>query len=280
MQIDNSAANAFRVCPYLYFEQYEAEGTGLEHQPYPDEGVTPLAFGARGHELMEIHYKEMAGMDVPFYPESENAALEMEVQLVMGAYKTHYPVEVFKILDVERTIEVPLPSGRHTYIFKTDLLIQYPDKEVVDIMDHKFQTRTSKSNLPQKWAAKDQASLYLWAAEQYYQRPVGNFYVNAITRPSEKGRIGPTFPDRQKLERTPEQLAIAVRNIEYIADQIEDMRVRFKGVEWPSNKENCYTWGQCEMYLPHTYGWSPEIREQRYQPKTPYLDKAAFRILG
>ncbi len=46
MMIDCSAANEFRTCPLLYWENREAEGTGLEPKAQVNE-VTPLALGSR-----------------------------------------------------------------------------------------------------------------------------------------------------------------------------------------------------------------------------------------
>lgn len=265
--IDNSAANAFRTCPWLYKEQYLTEGTGLQHKPYPGEDYNSLQFGTRMHELEEEHYKK-----VQLYDSSSIEALEIEAQLVMEAYKAHYPEEAFTVVDVENTFRVPLPNSHHFYVGKLDLVIKPdPDVNLVDIMDHKTQQRSSKNNSPVKWAMRDQATLYLWAAAQLYpQFKIGNFWVNILIRPSEKMVKGPSF-DRQKLERTPWQIETAVRDITMVADQIEAFKAKYGDGIWPANRENCYTWGQCEFYQPHLYGWSESIREEKYEPKTPYL---------
>src|SRR6266581_155483 len=98
MLIDNSAANEFRTCPLLYFENRLAEGTGLELKPRLGE-VTPLDLGSRIHELLEEWYKGM--LVLPGYPPSPNEALENEAQMIMAAYRAKYPVENFEIVDVE-----------------------------------------------------------------------------------------------------------------------------------------------------------------------------------
>jgi hypothetical protein len=209
--------------------------------------------------------------DMKLYPSSSDEALEAEAQIMLAGYRTHYPVEDFKVIDVENNFRVQLPGTHHFYLGKIDLTLE-AKRGILDIMDHKTQELTSKSNTPEKWAARDQASLYLWAASQIYpEYKIGNFIVNILIRQSEKGLRSPMFPDRQRLERTEQQLETAVRNIIYVADQIEECRIKFKGKEWPSNKEMCVTWGKCQFYQPHTYGWSEEIRKYKYQEKTPYL---------
>jgi hypothetical protein len=259
----------------LYFEAYERNGKGIELKPFPDkEGYSPLQFGTRGHELMEERYKEMQGNPREPYPSSPIELLELEAQMVMAGYYNKYAHESMNIIDVEKSVCVPL-NADHSFIGKMDLVYQREDMDakVYDILDHKFQSRSAKSNLPQKWAARDQATLYLWAAEQIYGVEIGNFIVNAVTRPSEKGLVPPSYPDRQKLERTEEQKRLAVRDIIYIADQISELRAKYGTKEsWPASRENCYTWGQCEFYAIHTWGTDADvIINEKYQPKTPYL---------
>ena len=270
MNIDNSRANLFRMCPWAYYEAYERNGTGIEIKPLPEkEGYSAMQFGARGHELMHERYAAMKGAPIKAYTPSPIEMLELEAIMVMAGYENKYTDEHLEILDVERTIRVPL-NASHNFIGKMDLV--HLESKLVDIIDHKFQTRTAKSNLPQKWAARDQATLYLWAAYELYNRPVGNFYVNAVTRPSPGGLVPPTYPERQKLERTPEQIRLAVRDLIYIADQIDRMKAEYGNEPWPANRENCYSWGQCEFYLLHTYGVDEGVIATKYRPKTPYLD--------
>lgn len=309
-QIDNSAANAFRRCPFLYFEEYEREGTGLELQPYNVTEVKPLDLGSRVHELLEEHYKALSGHPIAPYPEHANPAVEMEAQVIFPAYLARYPNEEMEIMDVERTFRAPLPEfcpecysmnvdaegakdwagayrclncqlrflpRNHIYTGKIDLT--YRTAEGIFIRDHKTQNRTAKSNLPQKWAARDQASLYLWVAEKIYHEPINRFEVNVLVRPSPKFQEPPIFPERQRLERTPDQINWALRDIVMVADDIAKYKKIFGDSPWPSHKEECYTWGQCEFYLPHTYGWSDAIRREKYQPKTDYLHLAGVPII-
>ena len=272
MDLDNSAANAWRVCPIYYYNSYCKNGKGIELKATPGkETYTPIQFGTRGHELMHERYAAMAGKPIEAFPASENETLELEAMMVMAGYENKYATERLEIIDVERTITVPL-NADHNFIGKMDVTYYREDgSRVIDIMDHKFQARSAKSNDPQKWAARDQATLYLWAAEKLYGTEIGNFFVNQVTRPSEKGLVPPTYPDRQKLERTERQKQMAVRDLIYVADQICEMQVKFGDrEEWPANRENCKTWGLCEFYVPDTYGWSAAV-ELKYQPKTPYL---------
>lgn len=309
MILDNSAASAFRECPFKYFETYLAQGTGLEPKPKLGE-VTPLDLGSRIHELLEEYYQELKDTPIPPYPESPNAALEMEAQLIMSAYRAKYPVENFEIVDVERTFKVALPElcphcyskntelgvggeifaacldcachfnqRRHIYTGKID--ITFRDEPKLSIMDHKSERRRSNSNHPKKWAARDQASLYLWAASKIYPREeIGNFYVNVLKRPSDKMQEGPIFPDRQRLERTPEQIEIAVRDLVFIADEIERYKAIFKDGLWPANREECSSgYGECSFYLPHTFGWSEAILQEKFQVKKEYLKLGGVPII-
>jgi hypothetical protein len=147
------------------------------------------------------------------------------------------------------------------------------------IIDHKTEKRSSKSNLPQKWAAKDQATQYWWAAEKIYAKPINRFIVNVLRRPSPAGREGPEFPERQRVERTDIQIETALRDLVVKGDEIEKYLKIFKDTPWPANRDNCYTWGQCEYYMPHLYGWSDEILRVKYQKKEEYLNLAGVRII-
>lgn len=314
MLIDNSMASAFRSCPLLCWETYFANGTGLEQKSNLNE-VTPLALGSRIHELLEEHYSELKGVPILPYLESPNIALETEAQLIISAYKAKYPVETFLVEDVERTFKVALPElcpacyGKNTewiaedyvvrgyfkckdcakgftpraHIYTGKIDVTFRDEGKLNIMDHKSQKATAASNHPKKWAARDQASLYLWAASRIYpNEEIGNFYVNILQRPKEKKVMeGPVFPERQRLERTSEQIEIAVRDIVFIADEIERYKSLFGNNLWPSNREECTkgTWGDCAFYLPHTFGWSEAILQEKFQVKKEYLKLGGVPII-
>jgi len=265
------------------------------------------------HERLEEHYKGQL-----IYPQHQNDILETESEIMMQAYQARYPEAVLDIVDVERTFKVQLPGlchhcyqgnfggpeyytdgpadenwgrwclnckrwvlcGSHVLIGKIDLVIRNEEGKL-DIWDHKTEKRGAKSNLPQKWGARDQASLYLWAAERIYKEPIGNFYVNVLTRQSEKGQVGPSFPaEQQKLERNQRAIDIAIRDIVVVADEIERYKRIFKDGEWPSNREMCFGWGYCPFYQIHRYGEDPSlIIENRYQAKKEYLQLAGVNII-
>lgn len=300
MQIDNSAVNTFRDCPWKYYETYVK---GIELIP-PGEFYSPLQLGSRVHELLEEHYAD----GIAKYKAHENEKLEAEAQWILSAYKNHYPIESFKVLDVERTFKVALPDycpqcysdnvaivgekwceclkcgkefeqGRHVYTGKIDLFVE-EDGELY-IIDHKTEKRTAKSNLPQKWAARDQATQYWWAAEKVYGKEINRFIVNVLRRPSPAGREGPEFPERQKVERTDIQIETALRDLVVEADTIQRYMEVFKDKPWPAHRENCSPWAnyQCEFYLPHLYGFSEAILQAKYQKKEEYLNLEGVPII-
>ncbi len=313
MEIDNSKASTFRRCAWEYYEQYERNGTGVQPIPPPGEGYSPLVYGARMHERLEEHYTGNIK-----YPPHANDILETESEIMMQAYQARYPEAVLDIVDVERTFKVQLPDycplcyslenvkerekehniwpgpdhlycvecdhgfpkKRHILIGKIDLVVRNIEG-LLDIWDHKTEKRGAKSNLPQKWGARDQASLYLWAAERIYKEPVGNFYVNVLTRQSDKGQVGPSFPaERQKLERNQKAIDIAIRDIVVVADEIERYKKIFKDGEWPANREKCYDWTYCPYYQIHRYGENPDlILEHRFKPKEEYLHLGGIPII-
>jgi PD-(D/E)XK nuclease superfamily len=304
MNIDNSRANAFRTCPWMYYEQFERNGTGVEQIKKADGGYSPLELGSRVHELLEVKYKLQQNQPAPDNAPPANGSLESEAQWILQAYNAYYPNDNWDILDVERTFKIALPNfcpkcyssdcletgdddelcrclncncmylnHRHTAIGKMDVFY----RDLVDgnlyIMDHKTEKRGAKSNLPQKWASRDQASLYLWAAERLYKEPVSNFVVNVLTRPSEAGKVGPSFPERQKLERTPIQIQTAIRDLVIVADDIQRYKRIFGDGPWPANREQCYGWGTCEYYQLHTFGPDVDlILQHKFAPKKEYLN--------
>lgn len=314
MEIDNSASQAFRRCPWEYAESYENQ---LELKPSLRNEVGPLDIGKRVHELLEVYYKfiqfELSEEKLKlyygdgWYEPSANEALENEAQVIMAAYKQYYPVEDFTVVDVERSFKVALPrvclkcgqqiatyrdkdyefyciacdmralEEEHIYTGKIDLCVRMPSGTLA-IFDHKTEKRTSRNNAPQKWAARDQASLYLWAARAIYGEPIANFYVNVLRRPDAKN--SPEFPERQKLERTPTQISTAVRDITLVANEITRYKEQFGDGQWPANRENCVgAFGQCPYYVPHLHGWSDEIRRVSYQAKTPYLELGGVQVI-
>lgn len=312
-EIDNSAANSFRKCPYKYKEEYLTDGTGLQPKKNFSDDIDALGYGSRVHELQEERYRLLQGKPIVPYPESDPAC-EIEAQVMMAAYNAKYPVEEWdEIVDVERTFRAPLPEfcpkcyGNNTspqaligdgamecntpgcghrfiaqgHIYTGKIDVVYRKDGELYIMDHKTQNRSSKSNLPEKWAARDQASLYLWVAEKIYGERPNRFLVNVMIRQSPKGQEPPTFPERMKIERTQDQINWALRDIWMVANDIEKYKGIFKDGVWPSHKEECCTMSgwKCDYYLPHTFGWSDEIKKEKYEPKKPYLNLDGIPII-
>jgi hypothetical protein len=174
-------------------------------------------------------------------------------------------------VDVEKTFRVPL-GDRHEYTGKMDLVLRDNETGLLSVLDHKTQSRQSYANNPKGWAAKSQATLYLWAAPQIYGEEFRDLQVNVIRRQSPKGQVGPEFLPRQAVQRSREQMELAVRDLIIIADRIEEYKMRFADAEWPADRNNCMDGNfECSFYGPHLMGWSDDLLRQ-YRPTVPYLD--------
>lgn len=279
MDIDNTRANAFRTCPWMYYEMFERNGNGVQPIPVKGEGYGALELGGRVHELLEIVYKNKKGIDPVLYPNNENEKLEGEARWMVEAYRAHYPNDNWEIIDVERTFRVQLPQSHHVYVGKIDLFIRDRDTGLYWIIDHKTEKRGSKSHIPQKLGVTDQGSLYLWAACKVYNNPEIGMKYNMLTRPSPAGREGPSFPERYEIERGQHEIDIAVRDITLVADDIEAYISRFKDNEWPADRQNCYGWGYCDFYLLHRYGEDvTEILKHKFEKRDEYLSLEGVEV--
>lgn len=299
MLIDNSQWVAFETCPLLYFEKYVKK---IEFD-WEKKGVNASHFGTRMHQLLEEFYLDLKGTPREPYPQHFDDATELEAQSTMALYRNHYPLEPFTVVDVEKTFRVPLerncpqcgspgerkfglnPDQRvcshpecrfifviHEYTGKMDLVLRDNETGLLSVLDHKTCSRQSYTNNPKAWAAKSQATLYLWAAPQIYGEEFRDLQVNVIRRQSPKGQVGPEFLPRQAVQRSPEQMELAVRDLIIVADRIEEYKVRFADAEWPADRNNCMdgNW-ECSYYAPHLMGWSEDLLRQ-YRPTVPYLD--------
>lgn len=301
MRIDNSAARAWWFCPMKYWEEYVAK---IEWD-YSGMEKTPKYFGHRMHEVLENHYRELAGMPMIAF-DAADEIVEAEAQVAFEAYKLHYPDEPFTVMDTERLFEVPLhlecewcnnqpltscgisgidkeiqtcnecgldlPPAKHTYSGKMDMLVRMKDTGKLWLLDHKTQKRTAYTNNPEAWAAKAQVGLYKWAAEQLYKEPIDGIILNVIRRQSDKGLEPPTFW-RDNLERSSEQVDEALRNIIWVADQIEGMHKTFgDGPNWPTDRDNCKQGNfKCDFYDLHVLGRT-DANLAKFREKVPYLD--------
>lgn len=299
MLIDNSQMVAMETCGLLYYEKYVK---GIEFD-WEKKGVNAAHFGTRMHELLEEHYLELKGTPREPYPEHRDEPTELEAQLTMAAYRNHYPLESFTVLAVEKTFRVPLGGPRcpnhfvplietgpgelrcdecewmqvnnplqHEYCGKFDIILRDNETGMLSILDHKTESRRSWRNNPKAWAARSQATLYLWAAPQIYGEEFRDLIVNVLRRQSDKGQIGPEFPERQRIQRNAEQMELAVRDLIVIADRIEEYKVRFADAPWPADRNNCMEGNfECAFYAPHLMGWSDDLL-RNYRNTVPYLD--------
>ena len=296
MQIDNSKMIAMWKCPWYYYEKY-VEGLAKDWN-VTAEGFSAADYGTEIHRRLEHHYKGEA------IPASDcNESLKLEADIMFEAYLQQYPQEDFRVLEVERTFSVELPrfcehchqemkhEGRrgeatswwcegcqnsiiedsHDYVGKMDLIAEASDGQLI-LMDHKTEKRGSWNNMPEKWATRSQASLYLWAAEQlYYKRPFKYLILNVLTRASEKGQVSCSFR-RDELTRSPSDKQEALMNLCYKADEIERLTSLGPQAFWPANREVCIEGNfKCDFYDLHLFGKTPEVLKQ-FKPAEEYLD--------
>lgn len=292
MKIDNSQMQAFWFCPLKWRERYE---NNLELRT---RDSSSLDFGTRMHQLLEERHK---GEKQGFKP-LKDEVLEAEAQLTFEAYCAYWgSEEPFEVVDVERYFEVPvgrcsecawgpkemlLPIescekhygpmaqgalGRHIYNGEFDGVVRMKDSSKLQLLETKTERRGGKSNLPEGWISKSQVGLYQWAAEQIYGEPFEGILLNVITRQSPKGECQPTFR-RDNLYRTGEQQLDAVRNLVWVADQIEEMQ---RSGFYPSDKNNCVSpigW-KCDYFDLHV---TPEGRPVDELVKIKYKEAEEY----
>lgn len=306
MLIDNSQFKLWQECPLKYYEKY-VKGIELD---WLKKGATASEFGTRVHQLLEEHYLVLKGTPREPYPEYPLAALELEAQTMFAQYINHFPVELFTVLDVEKTFRIPLapfrcPLGHeiqevpvepgmltvwcatcgtvekrhclsaHTYVGKIDVTYRDNETGLLSIMDHKTEKRGAYTNNPRAWAARTQGTLYLWAAPQIYGEDIRDLVVNVLKRQSDKGQIGPEFPERQHIQRSEEQKRIAVNGLIKIADEIAYAKEHWTEEDWQAaaNRNECMVGNfECEFYFPHLEGWTEELIQINYRKTVPYLD--------
>lgn len=269
MDIDNSAFVTFQRCPLKYFERYEVKNDdvdgscGLElDQPVPDRD-----FGTRFHQLLHEYRAQLLGSPIPRYPEWPDAAIEAECQSVLAGYFAHYPVEPLTILSAERVERVPIPGTQHRLIVRIDAVVRFNDG-TIGPLDTKTEHFGSASNSRESWAARSQASFYLWALQQLHpEERVTRLVVDVVTRGNSKRP--PHFWRMDDISRTPEQLEESIRNLVKVADDIEAYR---RGGWWPRNDNHCKDgWRRCDYYSLHILGRT-EANLKLYRPARNYLE--------
>lgn len=236
------------------------------------------------HQLLEERHRTLSGNEVAqAYPALADGSLESEAQLTFEAYGAYYPEEPFDVIATEQYFEVPLPrpdlcdgaldcSSGHVYNGEFDAVVRIKDTGRLYLLETKTESRTSKSNTPEAWISRSQVGLYQWAAEQIYGEELEGILLNVITRQSPKGNCAPIFR-RDNLHRSKDQQQDAVKNIIWVADQIESMQ---RSGFYPSNRNNCvagYGW-RCDYFEIHTdpEGRPPdELIQLRYKPAEEYL---------
>jgi len=281
MKIDNSQVVKFWHCPLAWKERYANE---LEPKV---RNTDSLDFGTRMHQLLENHHRRLSGVlgDVRFEP-LPNEALESEAQLTFEGYCAHYPEEPFEIVDVEKYFEVPLPApdlldgqmdckSGHIYNGEFDAVVRDKTSGKLKLLETKTESRSSKSNSPEAWISKSQVGLYQWAAEQIYGEEFEDIILNIIPRQSPKGNCAPLYR-RDNLHRTREQQLDAVKNLVWVADQIEEMQ---RAGFFPSNRNNCVNsngW-RCDYFSLHI---TPEGRPSEELIQLQYKKPEAYLASG
>lgn len=272
MIIDNSTFKLWQECP---FKLYEKVVVGIE-KDWEKFGITAALFGTRIHQLLEEHYLELKGTPREPYPASPLDALELEAQVMFAAYLNHFPVEPFTVLDVEKTFRIQLPDSPHEYVGKFDVILRDNETGLLSILDHKTEKRQGQNNTPKAWAARTQGTLYLWAALQIYGEPIRDLIINVLKRQSDKGQIGPEFPERQRIQRSEYQKEQAVKSIIRVADQIEYAKANWSEEDWAiaANRNNCVQgYFECEYHNLHIHEHrAEELIQIDFRPTVPYLD--------
>lgn len=272
MKIDNSQANAFWFCPQKW---QEVNQVGIQKKPSGDA----RDFGKAIHERLKKHFLSMAGVGYE-YPPDGSPEVSNEADEMLAAYVSHYPVEDFDVVEVERYFEVPLPpspvSGEiHTYCGKRDGVVRDRNTGRIRLLEHKSETRNSRNNLPAVWAARAQVSLYLYAGQLDYGEAFDDIILDVLTRRSPAGRISPVFR-RDNLQRSARQIELALQDITYVADQITMLQEKYGTSPWPRHTENCCKMGfNCDFYLKHiTMEGQHDLVtiEKYYVPTERYLD--------
>lgn len=274
MRLDNSASKIFKECPLKFFERYEAkfpdsQAVGLE---LANESADGRLFGSRMHELLHEYRAKLAGKPIAEFAPCASSAIESEAQICFAAYQAAYPVEPFEVIEAEQTRVVPLPGGKHELVVKLDALVRSKAHGCLQVLDTKTQSRASSNNDPEHWAARPQVSLYLYAARILYptEEVSDEIILDLIRRQSPKGQAGPEF-HRDSPRRSEHQIDKAVRDICWVADQIESMRA---SGYYPAFEDACKmgNW-KCSYYNLHVIeGAREDLLKRYFKPAEPYLE--------
>lgn len=270
-----------------------------------DESREGLNFGTRMHQLLHERRLRRLGQPVVASAEWPDEAIESEAQATLAAYEAHY-VRDYAYLESERTHIIPLerPCPRcdsdkyrdheahnaifdsqltedqrectncgciysiHGLIVKLDAVVRHDDA-TIGPMDTKTESR-SGYNTRKDWAGRTQAKAYLYALERLYPHErVSRLVVDVVSRQSPKARRPVGFYRIDDIDGTPDAIQEAIRNMNYVADRIEEHR---KTGWWPSNMNACKRgWDECDFYLLHVEGRT-QANLKKYRPAEIYLE--------
>lgn len=227
-------------------------------------------------------------------PECANPAIEAEAQATLAAYDAHY-VRDLEYLESERTHVLQLPRlcphcagqgqpalpqdqrvcgecnrqfTQHELVVKLDAVVRHADG-TIGPFDTKTESRSGYNDRA-SWAGRTQGRLYLWALKALYpDQRVSRLIVDVVQRASPKMRRGPVFIRLDDISSTPEALEEAIRNLNYVADRIEEHR---RTNWWPANMNNCKKgWERCDFYSLHIDGRTPE-NLRKFRAAEQYLE--------
>src|SRR3979490_183099 len=168
MKLSNSAFEAWWTCPTYHALRYQ-------------EGLVPsgpdasyLQFGSRFHSILEAHFTGLSAVGVgyvPKLPPDLDPQLDAEAKAMYEAFKAAYPQEPFSVVATEQVITLPIPNSTHTFIGRIDMVVRMKSTGKLAIFETKTENRNSKRNLPDRWLARHQGSLYCFAASELYREP-------------------------------------------------------------------------------------------------------------
>lgn len=297
---------AYSFCPRSYYERYEyvpelsvgpslsgpaaevlpvlqeiprADIDSLSNRPSAplgielDEPRPDRDFGTRFHQLVENQRRSLLALPSRVFPVWPDAAIEAECQATFAAYQAHYVVEPCTFLSAERTLRISIPGTRgadgqpHGLIVKLDGHVRHSDG-TIGPLDTKTQSPSSTANDPENWAARTQASFYLWALGQLYPgENVSHMVVDLVTRGNSKR--APVFRRMADICRSKAQLDDAILCLTEVADSIERDRAR----GWyRADMNRCKDgWKKCSYYALHVYGRT-EANLAKYRRAEQYLE--------
>lgn len=238
-----AAANLARFPPTLPLVRGSIAHVGLAHLyarwAASIEGQDPEVF-YRPHEAMRIVAEKYGSL---------GAELLGPVTELMKAYCARYPKETFKVVGVEKLLEMEF-AGKFggspiqiPYTARADLIYEGRDGKVW-ICDHKCVAKVD-SGSTLRYTLSGQFLGLQWLGFHHYGERFGGVVVNFL------GMQGPTFhrkvldPAPYALEKFPATVRMAEEGIARISEDVE------RGVETPGSfsEFTCMTpYGQCPAF--------------------------------